>query len=105
MNKVIDLTSSTVIHAGSEHSKRVWQAIPVPGSAYEYATCADDKTVKVWDIRSGASSCMTFDGHPGRVSAMAFLDERRFVAGTCASDPSKDPDKAQFWFYEMRGGK
>jgi hypothetical protein len=44
----------------------------------------------------------SFSGHPGRVSALAFLDNTKFVAGTCVADPSKDPDQAQFYFYDLR---
>lgn len=101
---VLDVSRSAIIHRASEHTQRVWQTIPKPGSPNEYVSCADDASIKIWDIRA-ASSVATLDGHPGRVSALAFLDETRIVSGTCAADPSRDPKKAQFWFYDLRGGK
>lgn len=102
-NEVRDTETGAVIHVGHEHELRVWQAVPY--SSHEYATCADDGLVKLWDIRDGESSVKTYSGHPGRVSALAFLRDKKLVAGTCAPNPFEDPDKAQFYFYDLRGGK
>jgi hypothetical protein len=104
LNQILDVETKSVIHQGFEHSERVWQAVPLPGSDAHYATCADDKTIKIWDVRAGMASVMTYRGHPGRVSALAFLDENKLVAGTCADNPWTDPEKGQFWFYDLRGG-
>jgi len=102
MNQVLDLETASVIHCGSEHSERVWQAVPLPGNDSLYITCADDRSIKLWDVRAGDASQKTYSGHPGRVSALAFLDNTKFVAGTCAADPSKDLEKGQFYFYDLR---
>ncbi len=103
VNQVLDVKSGKAIHSAQEHSERVWQAVPF--SPFEYATCADDAWIKLWDIRSGTSSVKTYGGHPGRVSALAFLSDKQFVAGTCAPDPFADPHKGEFYFYDCRGTK
>jgi hypothetical protein len=100
LNQIVDVETKAVIHQGLEHKERVWQAVPF--SEHGYATCADDKTIKIWDIREGMRSHRTFDGHPGRVSALAFLDENKFVSGTCPENPWVDADKGQLWFYDLR---
>lgn len=97
---VLDTETKQPLHESHEHVKRVWQAVPL--SQNEYISCSDDATIKVWDIRCGEASVNTYDNHPGRVSAIAVLDESLFVAGTCPDRPLGDPHKGQFFFYDMR---
>lgn len=107
VTKMFDLERKKIIHKTLEHrtdnpeKERVWQALPLPGSQTAFASCADDATIKLWDIRT-AKSIRTIAGHPGRVSSMCFLNESRLVAGTCPDDVHSDPDKAQFCFYDLR---
>ena len=98
INQIIDTEKNKVIHSGNEHRERVWQSVPF--SSNIYATCADDATVKIWDIRQ-QGSVKTYSEHPGRVSALCFLGGNKFVAGTCAADPHSDPNQAQFYFYDL----
>lgn len=100
--QVIDVSTAKPLHSAQEHKQRVWQTVPF--SSKEYISCSDDGTVKVWDVRTGNKSLFTYADHPGRVSAVALLrdDQPIFVAGTCASDPAKDPEKGQFYFYDIR---
>jgi WD40 repeat protein len=97
--QVFDIETKTPVFRGLEHKKRVWQTIPYTGN--NFLSCADDGTIKVWDARESAST-HTISGHPGRVSALCFLEETVFVAGTCSDDVYKDPNKAQFFFYDLR---
>lgn len=97
--QIFDLETKTPVFQGVEHKKRVWQAIPY--TANNFLSCADDGTIKIWDTR-GAESVHTIGEHPGRVSALCFLDETVFVAGTCSDDLREDPDKGQFFFYDLR---
>lgn len=97
--QVLDVETKTTVFKGFEHKKRVWQAIPY--TAYNFLSCADDGLIKIWDTRE-AESIHTIGGHPGRVSALCFLDETVFVAGSCGDRPAEDKDKAQFFFYDLR---
>lgn len=98
--KIIDIHTKQVVFEGKEHTERVWQATPF--SPNEYVSCADDKTIKVWDTRSTENSIFTYYEHPGRVSAIAFIQNLCFVAGTCPSAPHADLHKGQFYFYDIR---
>jgi len=98
--KILDCETKTSIFEAAEHTQRVWQAVPF--SEHEYASCADDGLIKIWDVRQKPCSIRTLGGHPGRVSAMAFFDKSSLVAGSCSEKPREDPDKAQFFFYDLR---
>ena len=100
--KVIDIETSSELHANCEHQLRVWQTVPF--SPNEYISCSDDATIKVWDIRR-AKSVFTYENHPGRVSSVAVLEGMSFVAGTCADESFKDIHKGQFYFYDIRKSK
>ena len=100
ITKVIDVVTKKTIHKTKEHEGRVWQTVPF--SPNEYISCADDKTIKIWDLRVGHNSVSTYGNHPGRVSSIAIIKDFLFVAGTCAEDPHQDPDKGQFYFYDIR---
>lgn len=97
--QVFDLETKTPVFQGIEHKKRVWQAVPYTTNSF--LSCADDGLIKIWDVRE-AASIQTIKGHPGRVSALCFLEDTVFVAGTCSDDVDKDPDKGQFFFYDLR---
>ncbi|MCX6991376.1 MAG: WD40 repeat domain-containing protein [Chlamydiae bacterium] len=97
--QVFDIEAKTPVFRGLEHTKRVWQATPY--TTNNFLSCADDGTIKVWDARESAS-IHTIGGHPGRVSALCFLEETVFVAGTCSDAVDRDPNKGQFFFYDLR---
>ena len=98
--RVLDIEAGKFLHETEEHSGRVWQSLPLSES--EYISCADDSTVKIWDMRCGQSSIKTYSGHPGRVSAIGRLDEYRFIAGTCPENPHESSTKAEFYIYDIR---
>ncbi len=98
--QIRDLETNQAIHRGLEHAQSVWQSISHTSNTY--LSSSDDATVKLWDIRQGKKSIHTFTGHPGRVSALCLLNEHTLIAGTCATDPYKDPNKAQLFFYDLR---
>lgn len=99
MSEVVDVETAQVVHSSHEHKDRVWEATPF--SQTQYATCSDDKTIKLWDIRT-PGSIHTISGHPGRVSSLGFFSSNQFVAGTCPDDVLTSKNKAQFYFYDLR---
>ena len=105
INKVVDVSNGTVLHYADEHAsarskdQRVWQALPW-GDGH-YLTCADDRTIKLWDIRARRASILTIAGHPGRVSTLRRVQSSMFVAGTCPDRPDGTLS-ARLFFYDMR---
>ena len=100
ITRVIDIEhAGHVLHEGREHQQRVWKSLPIDASSF--ISCADDGLIKVWDVRQ-ATSVRTYTGHPGRVSALALLDNSMFVAASCPEKPFDDPDQGQLFFYDRR---
>lgn len=101
MTKVIDVNNKKkAVHQGNEHHGRVWKNVPVNND--ESMSCADDGLVKFWDIRQRQST-KTYNGHPGRVSAVTLLPETNiFVAASCPENSHDSTDKGQLFFYDRR---
>ena len=96
ITRVIDVEhNGHALHEGREHQKRVWKTLPIDASSF--MSCADDGLIKVWDVRQ-ASSVRTYNGHPGRVSGLALLNNSMFAAASCPEAPHDDPDKGQMFF-------
>ncbi len=97
--EVRDVERGRIIHSAHEHTGRVWQSLPfIPNC---YASCADDQTIKIWDIRL-PESVSTSDRHPGRVSALCFLSSSSFVAASCPDDLASTTERAAFYHYDLR---
>ncbi|MCF7806850.1 MAG: hypothetical protein K9M07_05520 [Simkaniaceae bacterium] len=98
--KVVDIEAEAETFSAKGHTGRVWQTLPM--SETILLSSADDRTVKLWDMRASEKCAHTFSGHPGRVSAMTKIDEFRFVAGTCPDNPFESETKAEMYFYDLR---
>ncbi len=98
-SRVIDLVKKEEIFRTSEHSGRVWQVLPIDKSSY--FTCADDGTIKSFDIRVNKNSLKTLDNHPGRVSSLHH-NSHVLVAGSCPDKPNDKNGAGQLFFYDMR---
>ena len=64
------------------------------------ASCSDDKTIKIWDIESGAGQS-TLAGHNAPVTQVEFIDADTVVSSsfdgtTCAWDVATGTQKAEF---------
>jgi len=65
------------------------------------ASSADDKTIKIWDIRMKRSA-MTITGNPGRVSSLIRLSETILISGSCPDKVFKSKEKASITFWDIR---
>jgi len=79
---IIDLEKRKTIHAYSEHKGRVWSVIQMSDRNI-FASGADDKSIKIWDIRA-KNSLQTLLENPGRVSALLKLSRNIFISGSCS---------------------
>jgi WD40 repeat protein/GNAT superfamily N-acetyltransferase len=95
--RVIDLNTSKQSHHWQEHRERVWVIENI--TPHIFASCADDRLIKFWDLRE-KNSIKTIGGHPGRVSAILRLEDTLLVAGTCHTNPRNGG--AKLVFYDLK---
>jgi WD40 repeat protein len=65
------------------------------------ASSADDRTIKIWDVRQ-PSSTLTIAGNPGRVSSLLRLSETILISGSCPDDVFASEEKASITFWDIR---
>ncbi len=97
--KVIDIDRSTVVRDYQEHKRRVWSVLDL--QPHVFASSADDRTIKIWDVRQEKSG-LTLGGNPGRVSSLAKLSEHVFISGSCPDNIKYAVDKASISFWDIR---
>lgn len=97
--KVVNIVSQTVEKVYQEHVGRVWSVIELLPQIM--ASSADDKTIKIWDLRC-ANSVMTIRGAPGRVSSLLKIDDQQFISGSCPDNPRESAEKASISFWDIR---
>lgn len=104
--KVLDIARRSVVCSWHEHcvgaprgKERVWAAIPL--MPHVIGSSADDKTVKIWDIRQPRSIC-TLGGNSGRVSSMLKVADYTFITGSCPDNLRGSAEKASITFWDMR---
>jgi|GEM_PF-5705515 len=97
--KILDTDTCKLKSNYKGHNGRVWSIRTCTPNTF--ATCADDRSVKLWDVRTQAGVA-TFDDHPGRVSNILALQEHRIVVSSCPDDIKNCNDKASFTIWDCR---
>ncbi|MCE5294004.1 MAG: hypothetical protein LLF94_05265, partial [Chlamydiales bacterium] len=97
--RVVDIESRQVTRTYQEHKGRVWSVVEVTPSVL--ATGADDKCIKLWDLRL-KKSVLTLSKNPGRVSALLKLDDTQLISGSCPDDVHKSKEKATLTFWDIK---
>ena len=87
------------------HSGRVWDVLSLSSSTV--VSGADDKTVRLWDIRCrpGKRLIWTSDNLVGRASSLLQISEFCVVCGSCADKPQSSREKGCLYFFDIRCGK
>lgn len=96
----VDLTASKELFRIKEHTGRVWMIENIVPNVF--ASCSDDRTIKLWDLRHTQHSQMTSQRHIGRVSTLLRLDAQTLVAGTCPDQLRATRERAQLVFWDLR---
>lgn len=98
--KVMDVEAQKEVASYREHKDRVWTLASIKG-ANLFASCSDDHTIKLWDVRVN-KSLATLTGNVGRVSTLLTLSENAFLSGSCPDDLQKTQERAQLTFWDIR---
>jgi WD40 repeat protein len=100
--KIYDLAQRRTTFQAHEHRDRVWM-IETMGPQ-NFASCADDGLIKLWDPRS-AGSTRTIqnrsDGVAARVSVLLRTGEHTLLSASCPNDLN-DREKASFSIWDLR---
>lgn len=100
--KVFDMSRGEASWSTHEHFGRVWQAVSLDiGHTKIWATGADDRTVKLWDIRE-QKSIATLDGHCGRVSCLLPMSNQQLLAASCPRQTRNSSTLGTFSLWDLR---
>jgi len=96
----IDVESGKTTFHAQEHKGRVWTIENI--FEHIFASCSDDHTIKVWDLRDPKKSQLTIGGNIGRVSSILKLSDSKMVSASCPDDLRKTEERAQLTFWDIR---
>jgi WD40 repeat protein/serine/threonine protein kinase len=91
---VLDAETHETVHRFRGHEQFVYSAAFSPDSS-RIASCSMDRTVRVWQIKSGA--CQVLRGHTDEVFAVAFHPD-----GTRLATAGRDP---AVWLWDLKRGE
>lgn len=97
--KIVNIATQKLVHDYQEHIGRVWAVTNLQPQIL--ASSADDKSIKIWDIRQRRST-MTITGNPGRVSSLLRLSETILISGSCPDKVFDSQEKASITFWDIR---
>jgi len=97
--KLIDIIAQRLLRDYREHRGRVWSVENVRPQLF--ASSADDKTIKIWDVRQH-QSVLSIGKNPGRVSSLLRLSDTSLISGSCPDDVMASQEKASMTFWDIR---
>ncbi len=100
--KIYDVEKQKTITTKTGHEGRAWKIENL--SPHHFASCGDEGTVKIWDLRQH-DAVATFVDNPkqkARVSTILKLAETIVVSGSCPDDVRRSSEKAQLCFRDLR---
>lgn len=94
--KQLDIQQSAIVSEWKEHTNIIWSTEPLNPTTF--ASCSEDATIKIWDVRQkGSARTVTDIGRS--VNALLKLKENLLLAGTGSAADSKEAD---IRFYDYR---
>jgi WD40 repeat protein len=100
--QIYDIRAQATIMRRPGHEGRTWKIESL--SPNHFASCGDEGTVKIWDMRQ-EEAVVTFTDNlrqRARVSSVLKLDDYTIVSASCPDNLRRSADKAQFCFRDIR---
>ncbi len=101
--KIMDVETGKLVFDRTEHDKRVWTIENTQKNCF--ASCGDDGTIKLWDIRQKTKSIRSVvDNHKekARVSVLHRHGDQHLISGSCPDDVRSSANKAQICIWDFR---
>lgn len=96
----VDIQTGRIRWTGVGHVGRVWKSMYLPSKKL-LCTCADDSSLKFWDMRNRTAIKTVYVGN-GRVSCITSIDDNTFVTGNCPDQPDYSRLNAELRFWDVR---
>lgn len=96
---LMNIVTQQPVKTYREHKKRVWTVENI--KEHVIASCSDDHTIKIWDVRL-AKSALTLSDNIGRVSTLLRLSEHTLISGACPDNLKETNERAQLTFWDIR---
>lgn len=97
--KQLDIQQGKIVKEWNEHTKIVWTTEPLSTTAF--ASCGEDKMIKIWDVRQ-PKSVKTIADAGTIVNSLLKLKENLLIAGTSLPDGAPKNTGADIRFYDYR---
>lgn len=92
-------SSKALLREWREHKRKVWSIANI--SEKLFASCGEDGSVKVWDLRE-ERSVHTITDHVGKVTCMFSLDQNILLTGACPDKGFQRNLGAEIRVYDIR---
>ncbi len=93
-----DRKNFDILEKFKEHEGSVW-SLKISPQEEIFASGSDDKTIKIWHLES-KKVLKILQGHPGRINALEFSTDGRYIisagAGYSKLDPNYDPESNDY---------
>lgn len=97
--RLVDITTQQTLQKFNEHKGRVWSVVKLEEDLI--ASSADDRSIKIWDLRI-LDSIRTVVAGAGRVSSLLVLNENTLISGSCPDNVFQSQEKASISFWDLR---
>ncbi len=97
--RVVDIPTQQTLQKFHEHKGRAWSVVKLEEELI--ASSADDRTIKIWDLRI-PDSIRTIVAGAGRVSSLLVLNENTLLSGSCPDNVFHVREKATVSFWDLR---
>lgn len=99
---IYDIEKRKSFFTSPGHQGRTWKIESL--NPHQFASCGDEGTVKIWDLRQKLPVISLTDNpsQRARVSSVLKIGDHQIVSASCPDDVKKSADKARLTFWDLR---